>query len=278
MNQSISKAQVTLWAILGSMFVSGLVLVLTAEAWPWKAVDKLSEGVGVALLTAALLGISVDRILKIELARDVFQAAFRYVLPPELKDEIARIISYKFLCTKYYGVINVVSAGDDLVRVEMSSERTIRNISSHTENYKAILHLDEWGFDGNPSRVTQCIAEYNGEKYEGKVVPPDRGSAIGTDTEDIPVKSGGEVVTVAKGYEFHRSNGLLILNLRSPTLNPIINVTTPDDLQHECSFGVPGEKIDVSRIANRYELNGTHFPGQVIKLRWWPKRSTAPGT
>jgi hypothetical protein len=269
----ISKAEVQLRGILGAMLILGVIALLISEALPWKALEKTSEGVGIALLTAGLLGLSVDRILKIELARDAFQAAFRYVLPLELKDEVARIINYKFLCTKHHGVIRM---NDDVVRVDISIERTIKNISGHTETYKSLLHLDEWGFAGLASTVTLCIAEYDGQKYEGQVVPPDRGSAIGTETTDISVRSGGEVVSVVKGYEFHRSNGLQVLALRHPTLNPVINVTIPDDLEHECSFGVPGGKVNLSRIANRYELNGTQFPGQHIKLRWWPKKLTPP--
>ena len=161
----------------------------------------------------------------------------------------------------------------EAVRVDISIERTIKNISSHTETYRSVLHLDEWGFPGHASTVTQCIAEYDGQKYTGQVVPPDRGGAIATETTDIPVKSGGEVVSVVKGYEFHRCNGLQVLALRHPTLNPVINIMIPDDLEHECTFGVPGGKVNLSRIANRYELNGTQFPGQHIKLRWWPKGS-----
>jgi hypothetical protein len=62
----ISKAEVQLWGILGAMFVLGVIALLSAEAWPWKPVEKTSEGLGIALLTGAFLGISVDRILKIE--------------------------------------------------------------------------------------------------------------------------------------------------------------------------------------------------------------------
>src|SRR5215475_10506723 len=131
----ISKAEVKLWAILGAMLVFGVILLLSAEAWPWKSLEKTAEGLGIALLTAALLGISVDRLLKIELARDVFHAAFQYVLPPELKDEVARIINYKFLCIKHHTVFNVIREGDNLVRVEICVEQTLKNISSHTEVY-----------------------------------------------------------------------------------------------------------------------------------------------
>jgi len=268
----ISKAEVKLWAILGAMLVFGVILLLSAEAWPWKPLEKMAEGLGIALLTGALLGISVDRILKIELARDVFQAAFRYVLPPELKDEVTRIINYKFLCIKHHSVFNVVRVSDDVVRVEMSVEQTIRNITSHTEVYNTLLHLDEWGFDEHPSRVMQCAAEYEGQTYEGEEEHSDRGYVVGKKTTDIPVKSGGEVLSVVKGCEFHRSNGLQVLALRHPTLSPVVNVTIPDDFEHECLFGVPSGKVNVSRIANRYELNGTQFPGQTIKLRWWPKK------
>ena len=69
---------------------------------------------GVAFVIAAVLGLTVDWALKAELARDVFQAAFNYVLPDELKEEVQRVINYKFLCRKHYGLIEVTPAGSDL--------------------------------------------------------------------------------------------------------------------------------------------------------------------
>ena len=85
----------------------------------------------------------MDTFLKRELARDVFAAAFRYVLPDELKEEVHRIINYKFLCIDSLSVITITALPNDLVRVGIRHERTFRNITDHTEPFFAGFAVDE---------------------------------------------------------------------------------------------------------------------------------------
>jgi len=88
---------------------------------------SLSTVVCPLLFTAGVLGLTVDTFLKREFARDVFVAAFRYVLPDELKEEVCRIIG--FLCIDSLSVGTITTLPHNLVRVHISPERTCKNIT-----------------------------------------------------------------------------------------------------------------------------------------------------
>lgn len=96
----VSKEQLKIWAILGLLVLTGIAGSLWHQCIPWPLGAHLARDLGPALFTAGVLGLTVDTFLKREFARDVFVAAFRYVLPDELKEEVRRIISYKFLCNR----------------------------------------------------------------------------------------------------------------------------------------------------------------------------------
>ena len=100
-DDSIPKSQFQLWMLLGAAFILGLSGAIFAPAFPYPWMQRISEDLGLSLITASILGITVDRALKIEIVRDVFNVAFRYVLPPELKEEIFTIINYRFICDRH---------------------------------------------------------------------------------------------------------------------------------------------------------------------------------
>jgi hypothetical protein len=73
------------------------------------------------------------------------------------------------------------------------------------------------------------------------------------------------------------------MSFRSPTTGPIIDIRLPPGFSHVCNFGVPDERIISSSISQRYRLDGTQFPGQNMRIRWWrttsvsdPSLSAAP--
>ena len=131
---------------MGSITSIGAGGSLWHQVIPWSWLAHLAEALCPPLFTAGILGLTVDTFLKRELARDVFVAAFRYVLPDELKEEVHRIISYKFLCIESTTIVSISSLSNDLVRVEIRHERTFKNITGHTEPFSGTFALDEWGF------------------------------------------------------------------------------------------------------------------------------------
>ena len=71
--------------VLVVMAAVGIAGSIWNESLPWPWSQHLVRDFSVALFVAGLLAASVDAIFKTELARDVFNAAFSYVLPDELK-------------------------------------------------------------------------------------------------------------------------------------------------------------------------------------------------
>src|SRR6516225_5306742 len=94
------------------------------------------------------------------------QHLVRYVLPDELKEEVHRIISYKFLCIESTTIVSISSLpNDDLVRVEIRHERTFKNITGHTEPFVGTFALDEWGLSPS-SEILECRLETGETKID----------------------------------------------------------------------------------------------------------------
>ena len=267
LNEWVPKAQLNIRRILFGMFALGIVGGIYNDyvPWPWlsHAVKELSS----ALLIASLLGLTVDIFLKREFARDVFVAAFRYVLPDVLKEEVRRIINYKFLCIESTSIVAIAKMPNNLVRVSISHERVFKNITGHSESFVGSFAVDEWGFPER-SAIDQCLVEgattVDNPDYAGKT------DAIGKRTESVEVKSGATIKSITRGSEVHRDNGELHMSFAHPSINPVVRVETYDGLSHSCTFGIPDERVIRSAISKQYKLDGSQFPGQHTRIRWWP--------
>ena len=268
----VSKAQIKIWLVLGCITAVGAAGSLWHQDIPWSWLAHLAEALCPPLFIAGVLGLTVDTFLKRELARDVFVAAFRYVLPDELKEEVHRIISYKFLCIESTTIVSISSLSNDLVRVEIRHERTFTNITGHTEPFSGTFALDEWGFS-QKSEILECGLEIEETKIDADDNPDyaQKKDAIGKKTKSVNVKSGNMIKSISKGFEVHRPNGELHMQFSYPSVRPKVRVETPPGFSHSCTFGIPDEKVIRSSISQEYTLDGTHFPGQHTRIRWWPE-------
>jgi hypothetical protein len=121
----ISKARARFWAVSIMSVVLGTVGSIWNYLLPWEWAQHLARDVSVALFVAALLSVSVETFFRAEFARDVFYAAFSYVLPDELKEEINRVINYKFICERHHMILKITEIDDTKnVRLEVRLERT----------------------------------------------------------------------------------------------------------------------------------------------------------
>jgi hypothetical protein len=271
----ISWAQIKIWLILAAMTIVGAAGSVYYGSIPEPWFSHIVEALCPPIFTAGILGLTVDAFLKRELARDVFVAAFRYILPEELKEEVRRIIGYTFLCTESTSVVSITEAQHNLLKVQISHERILRNITAHSEPISARFSIDEWGFDEH-SQIEECYLESDGAikvatdnpDFVGKV------DAIAKRSDMVSVKPGLSVRVVYRGYEIHRKNSEIHMEFSNPTTNPTVRVETPQGISHSCTFGIPGEKIIQSAIAKQYKLEGTQFPGQHTRIRWWPSPAT----
>ena len=260
-----------LWVTAG-MTICGVAGSIWGHLLPWEFAQHLVHDLSVALFVAGLLAVSVDRFFKSEFSRDAFQAAFSYVLPDELKAEVRRVINYKFICTKHHMVLKLTHLGEnkDLVRLEISIERTLRNVSRSPENIRNSFAVDEWGFSAMKSGIDECKMEFGSKVLTSKPRKDVGADAIGMETAEIKIKHDEEVTVVSKGYEIKHTNAEFIIDFRHPTVDPVVEISPPTGFNHSFGFGVPDEDVRKSSLFERYELNGTQFPGQSMRLRWWP--------
>lgn len=274
-NKKTTNSQMHLRLIAGGVALLGVIMIGGAgylqEYLPWELPGEVIKQAGAAFLIASTLAVTVHLALAADMAKDAFYASFRYVLPEEMKDEVKRIINYRFLAIEHRAVVEISEIDDDLVRVNISTERKLRNISRHAERICNLFAVDEWGFPGHQSTIDECTMKFGGEIINSEVNPEyaDRDDALGRETEERKIKPGETVIFISRGTEVHRNNGVLFLGFGGPTLKPVLDIRVPIGFKHRCSFGVPGEQFESSEITNRYCLDGTRFSGQNARIRWW---------
>jgi hypothetical protein len=268
--RGLTWPQIRYWLI--SLALIGIGVAATIWGGPWEASRPILKELGPGIFTAGILAALVEPFFRKEFARDAFLAAFRYVLPDELKEEMRRTIGYKFLCTSSVSIITITELPDDLVRVQIKHERIFKNITDHAEPFFASLGLDEWGFN-EKSQIEECyLVLEDGTRKDGgdhPEYPASRKDAIGRKSDAVNVRSGATVKVVSKGTEIHRNNGEAHMEFGNPSINPVVRVEAPETLQVWCSFGIPHGKVTVSNITKEYTLQGTQFPGQRSRVRWW---------
>ncbi|MFZ0424633.1 MAG: hypothetical protein WAL80_17295 [Xanthobacteraceae bacterium] len=269
-NQGLTWPQIRYWLICGALLIGGGAATIWGDK-TWPFVKELGPGI----FTAGILAALVEPFFRHEFARDAFLAAFRYVMPDELKEEVQRIIGYKFLSTDSRMIVKIEPIPTtDLVRVHLSLERTVKNVSRHTEITSVMFALDEWGFDGQQSKIDECSFDIgNGPEHCGDERHDD--PVVGKRRDNISIQSGQTYKVVMKGSEIHRDNDALRMFHNHAAINPVVELHAPADFKYGCSFGVPGEKISPSRIDAHYRLDGTQFPGQCTYIRWWREKSEA---
>jgi hypothetical protein len=86
------------WAILSVLAIFGLLAIIIPSIYEIRVDHGVISAIGTALVVAAILGFTIDRWMKAEIASDVFRAALGYILPKEFHDAIHNLISFSFMC------------------------------------------------------------------------------------------------------------------------------------------------------------------------------------
>jgi hypothetical protein len=255
------------------LFGAAMIILPAVLGWQWDR--GIIRDFGTAVSITALLGLTIDRWLKTQIARDVFQAALGYILPQEFREEVARIASFKFLCERHVAKFQIDDIGGGEVRLTYTIERTSRNISNGMEKTSAYLTMDEWGFR-EPSQIDECRLEFHGRSYASSV-PTKTAATITAESEYVEVPPRHTVLTVAKSSEIRRNNDDWTCAYLSPTRNPEIEVNIPDHLDYTVEFGRAEYPVQRERYGHRHIMQGTYFPTQHMRLRWWPKPTGSEG-
>src|SRR5207302_1982934 len=134
------------WSVLTILGCGGLFLIITPGIFEITFDHGISSGIGTALIVASILGATIDRWMKAEIASDVFRATLGYILPVEFHKAIHDLISFRFMCESHEMWYELTAINDDAVEVRVKIERRLHNITNSPQDIEASLDIDEWGF------------------------------------------------------------------------------------------------------------------------------------
>jgi len=259
------------WFVLLLLVLFGGLFVWLPNYFKWQWDHGLVSGFGHALLIGAVLAFTIERWFREDFAKDVFYGALGGLLRPEFRDEMRWLTGFKWLATKSSCLVKLEDLGDGFVKLTLTIDRELENISSGVEKIHGGLGVDEWGIPGRRSYVEVCrIQKVGGPVLESgdkiKVEP----AHFDVVTADVAVDPGERIKAYSRSVEFKHTNDVYVLALGNPTTDPEVELEMSDTLVAEAGFTHRG-KMDTEAFPHRKTLRGTYLPSQVMVVRWWPK-------
>jgi hypothetical protein len=270
--RTFSLSQIGYWAVSALLMFTGLVAVIASQ-WIVREGPRLVIGeIGAAVLTAGILAALVEPFFRREFAKDAFLAAFRYVLPPEFREEVQKILRNIFICERQIWTVEVKRINEDVVFVTTSFDRNLINKTSTTQKKSGLYTIPEFHFPNGESIILECGIENENERINDFQTER-KEQVVRATTKEISVPPGKTVRVWGKATQYRRSRDIIYETFGTPAINPEIEVVVPDDMMHTTEFGTIGD-VKEARYTKRYQLHGVYFPGQYMFVQWWPKPAT----
>jgi hypothetical protein len=241
---------------------------------PWEEFRQFVEKIVEALFVVALLAFTVDLFLKKQIAKDAFKASTGYILPGYLQDEMRAIYSNEIVCISHSQDVKIELLPNDLVRIAVRVQRTIKNISNSAHRWVPSISVDEWFVQGSPSTIGDCGYRVHGAK-------PEKFGAASPKAEPVPkLYAEGSEVTLPPQIEVEvwlsfseikRRSDLSYLAFAYATDRPRVHLTVPDGLGSAVEFT---HRLDTEKLTTGETiLPGLLLPNQCIIVRWWEEKS-----
>jgi len=191
---------------------------------------------------------------------------------------VAKILTFEFIDEKHLWTVEIKKIDENIVAVVTTFERLLKNTSSKNRPCCGLYNIEELNFPNRSSDILECEVEDednkdNIQKFEGFK----KGNHnIEAKTEPITVKPNHKAKVRGKAIQYRRINDTIYETFMFPAVDPQIEVTISDEFEHMVEFGTRGD-VEKSKYRNIYTLSGVYFPGQYMRVRWWPKElATTP--
>ena len=160
--------------ILLAFLVVGFVFLLPKDGvwtltWLPPTWAEVLYSIGLALIVAGALGLTVDTVLKNSLARDAVSHALGYLLPTEIREEMRWLYEFELLGVEHRSDYTLTLIAEDAVLMRGRTHRVFRNITNHATDLRVSLGVDEWFRSEGQSQV--CSLSYRIGKGQMKEVP-----------------------------------------------------------------------------------------------------------
>jgi len=197
-------------AMVASVLI-GIGAIYFSSQWLQGVLKECVRDVGIALVTAAVLGGTVHIWLETNIVRDVFRAAVGHILPPELRDEVHWISSFKCLTYKCTCTLDIEDIGDGIVKVTEEVDSELKNITTKNQKIKRLFTKDDWGIPGKRAEIQYyeyVVGSGSPVKFDG-IPERRRDMTVQVHMPDVCLRPGETVRTFARGIEFRRVNDVL---------------------------------------------------------------------
>ncbi|HEX8084567.1 MAG TPA: hypothetical protein VF529_09780 [Solirubrobacteraceae bacterium] len=268
------QSNATLLALI--MGVGLVMVVVSHEAFDGGIPAELVGALGEAMVVAGLLGVTVDFFFKKELARDAFEAGLGYVLPVAMRGELSWMVGQQLLCVEFDQHFTLRPDGDDCLILSVDVYRRVQNIGSKKVDYEPPFELDEWfetGDSANQSEIGSVEFFRGNAPLERELKTIRKGHTVEAKVEGMTLAPGEVVRVRCAGREIKRRNGSCSQTVTTPVVRPTVSVESCDDIDVDVQFGNCGECV---RIGDRWQLQSTLLPHQVITVRWWERSKVGP--
>lgn len=263
--------------VLGVSLLLLLASGLLGSDTVWK---RLLENIGIALVTAFVIGAAIDLVLRTRISQDVFRAAFGYLFPAPIREEIHGIYELKLIAEEYEHEYEIMPLSVDPTKVVVRETitRVVKSLTGKEETFTPSLGIQEWFHADKPPTILSADCNLGNEHW---------GLSNGdytcdTDFRDYPilkvelnkaitVTDRRKAVLIWQYEEVRDWNDQSYSYFTLPAQRSNVNVTVPDELGFDVTFANrnQGELKLVS--PGRYRLDAVLLPDQAIRLRWWKK-------
>jgi len=256
-------------AVFGFIFIYVARSPMIPNIW-----QEIVRDLGIAFLSASVLGITIHGWLESTVVRDVFRAAIGHVLPPELRDEVHWISSFKCIITRCVCDVSIEDIGDGIVKLTQEVDTEMKNITTKSQIVKRLFTKDEWGtcMESQILDYEYKIGDRETVKFSGA---PERrkDKTVQIHMDNVSLPAGEIIRTFARGVEYRRNNDRFFDEWIYPVVRPELNIRSiPESIEYFAEFS-HDPPISVIQNGRRHILEGTLMPHQKMGLRWFPKDS-----
>jgi len=194
-------------------------------------------------------------------------------LPEEFKEEVAKIIRTEFVAEKQVWTVQIEKVDEEAVLVTTSFERTIKNKTRSKKSVKTWYEADDYKFPNGPTIIVDGGIQDDSQRREFTPQAV-RDNYVEASTPEIEVAPDKTARLWGRATQYRRTNDSMFETFRMPITNPEIEVLIDESMfSHIVTFGTHGD-VTKAEFKNHYTLAGVYFPGQFMRVRWWPKTAT----
>jgi hypothetical protein len=246
----------------------GIIMIITPLKWE-EQIGKwiyIPAELGIALIVAGILGLTIDYFLRRDLAQNAFNASMGYLLPDELKGELRWIYETNTICVEHTLICELKPIDEDTCCSHVQGIRKFKNISNNSADFKPSIAVDEWFHKNGNSKIISFGYIKNG-KGKSDIEPQKTPYTICIPEQNLTLASKEEITVWFEIEEIKRTNDAHIWVFGVPTLNPTMIVKAYEGIGIDTVFGYRNKSEKMGD--NVYKLKGTLLAGQKIEIRWW---------